>query len=150
MLVSCWFTAWPHYHHGISFFCFLFWALLVTLFWINTTGFGGTRCWQHSTFWSIQKNNSDIRISDSFFRFRPTDLTAVSVLQSLKVIESEENLFSLTQVQTFLQRGTASKVLMSADCVGLICDAGIHPSGMMTDPSACFILAINEESSFFK
>lgn len=44
----------------------------------------------------------------------------------------------------------ASKVLTNADCAELICDAGIHPSGMMTDPSACFILAINRKSSFFK
>lgn len=56
----------------------------------------------------------------------------------------------LSQAWTFLQGDTARKVLMRANCMGFSCDAGIHPSGMMTDPSACFILDINRKSAVFK
>jgi len=71
-------------------------------------------------------------------------------LRLLKQYSQGKLVFSLTQAWTFLQRDTASKVLMKAESVGLVCNAGIHLSGMMTDPSAGFILAINRESSFFK
>lgn len=145
VLVSCWFTAWPHYYHHTSFFCFLFWALLVASFWTNTTGFGGTRCWVNTApFWAFRKM-SVIRISHSFF-LRSGEVTWLQYLCA-SVSEGDrvrgKLVFSLTWARTFLQRDTASKVLMRTDCVGLICDAGIHPS-------ACFILAINRESSFFK
>lgn len=56
----------------------------------------------------------------------------------------------LIQAWTFLQGNTARKVLMRVSCMELSCDAGIHPSGTMTDPSTCFILAINKKSTFFK
>lgn len=72
------------------------------------------------------------------------------VLQLLKMMELGAPCFLPYSGQTFLQRDTASMVLMRAGCVGLICNAVIHPLAMMTSPSACFILAISRENRFFK
>lgn len=86
----------------------------------------------------------------NFFRLRPTDLTTVSASVSKGERVRGKLIFSVVQTCPFLQRDTVSKVLMRADCVRLIYDTGLYPSGLMTDPPACSILAINRESIFFK
>lgn len=143
----CCFTAWSHYHQCTSYF--LFKALLVASFWTNIIDFWGTRFWvniEHFRAFRIFFMHHNF---PSSFQIWANGLDcSMHVLQLLKMMELGAPCFLPDAGQTFLLRDTASMVLMRAGCV--ICDAGIHPLAMMTSPSACFILAISRENSFFK